>query len=143
MTKEPLPKHHKGKYYRYLPMLVIMASIFFLSHMPGDHLPHTPGNLDKICHAIAYGTLTICCLFAVQPLFYKRSFLELAITCIGFALLFGVSDEFHQTFVANRSADWRDLIADVTGSAAAILIWYRWGNKIISMPFLRSLNTHS
>ena len=107
-------------------MLAIMASIFLLSHTPGDELPSTISGIDKFCHAGAYGVLTLSCLYAIQPWFRHRPFLELATAAIIFSLLFGVSDEFHQIFIAHRSADWWDVVADVTGSALAVLLWWQW-----------------
>ncbi|MBC8317672.1 MAG: VanZ family protein [Desulfobulbaceae bacterium] len=116
-----------------------MASIFLLSHTSGNNLPSITNGLDKVCHAIAYGALTLSCLFAVHPWFRNRSFLELAMAAIAFSLLFGLSDEFHQTFIAHRSADWRDLVADVSGSVAAVLVWWRWGKRIGAMTLFTSL----
>jgi len=107
-------------------MLAVMASIFLLSHTPGDELPSAIEGIDKLCHAIAYGVLTLSYLYAIHPLFRHRPFLELATTAILFSLLFGISDELHQTFIAHRSADWRDLVADITGSALAVLLWWQW-----------------
>lgn len=129
---------NKG-YTRFLPMLVVMTSIFLLSHIPGDNLPSAINGLDKICHAVAYSVLALSCLFAVHPWFQGRSFLELGITVIAFSLLFGATDEFHQLFIADRSADWRDLVADVTGSIVAVLVWWRWRKRINSMILFTSL----
>ena len=125
-NREPLPRLKSKISIRYLPMLAVMASIFLLSHTPGDNLPSAINGMDKICHAVAYGVLTLCFLYAVHPRFRNRSFLELGVAAVTFSLLFGVSDEFHQTFIAQRSADWRDLVADVTGSFLAVFIWWYW-----------------
>ena len=111
---------------RFFPMLAVMASIFLLSHTPGDELPSAINGLDKLCHAVAYGVLTLSCLYAVHPLFRHRPFPELAIAAIIFSLLFGASDELHQTFIAHRSAEWQDLVADITGSTLAVFLWWQW-----------------
>jgi VanZ family protein len=124
--REQLSKPQNKISTRFFPMLAVMASIFLLSHTPGDNLPSAINGMDKICHAVAYGVLTLCFLYAIHPSFQNRSFLELGLSAIIFSLLFGVSDEFHQTFIAHRSADWRDLVADVTGSALAVFIWWHW-----------------
>ena len=124
--KELFPKLQNRISVRFLPMLAVMASIFFLSHTPGDNLPSAINGLDKICHAVAYGVLTLSCLYALTPWFRHRSFRQLASAALLFSLLFGASDEFHQLFIANRSADWRDLVADAIGSILAVFSWWIW-----------------
>ncbi len=50
-------------------------------------------------------------------------------TVFGLTLLYGLSDEIHQSFVPGRAADWRDVVTDAAGAAAALLlikIWKRW-----------------
>jgi len=121
-----LPKLQNKIFTRFFPMLAVMASIFLLSHTPGDELPSAINGIDKLCHAVAYGVLTLSCLYALHPWFRHRPFLELATAVILFSLFFGLSDELHQTFIAHRSADWRDVVADITGSILAVFLWWQW-----------------
>lgn len=46
-------------------------------------------------------------------------------------LLYGVTDEYHQSFVPGRYPDWLDLRNDGIGAAAAMLL--------VSVPLVRSL----
>jgi VanZ family protein len=45
-------------------------------------------------------------------------------------LLFGFSDEYHQSFVAGRSSEFLDLVADGVGGLVVGLVWFiRWGRE--------------
>jgi VanZ family protein len=101
-----------------------MAGIFYLSHTPGDNLPSSIAGMDKICHAGAYGVLAFTCIFALQPSIAGKSFLAPGIGIILFCFLYGVSDEFHQSFIPGRSPEWQDLVADAVGSTLVVLVWW-------------------
>jgi VanZ family protein len=113
------------KYLRTLPMFTVMGMIFLLSHQPGEDLslPSIPG-LDKLLHALVYSLLTLSTLYAVPENFRRRRAGMSVIAVIIFCLLYGVSDEFHQSFIANRSPDPLDLIADVFGAALVSGGWF-------------------
>ena len=38
-------------------------------------------------------------------------------------LLYGISDEIHQSFTPGRTPDWRDALADMIGGLAGALIF--------------------
>ena len=112
-------------YLRILPMLLCMAIIFFLSHQPGDSLdlPLFPGA-DKLAHILAYGVLSATVIFSFSAEFRQgRRALVLAAAVL-VPLLFGLSDEFHQRFVAGRSAEFLDLVADGAGGLVVGLVWF-------------------
>lgn len=116
----------KNRYIRFFPVLAIMASIFFLSHTPGDNLPTAFSGMDKICHASMYGALALSCLFALQPWIRVKPFPVFGAGVILFCLLYGVSDEFHQSFIPGRSSEWQDLVADASGSILVVFGWWFW-----------------
>ncbi|KAF0188242.1 MAG: putative integral membrane [Desulfobulbaceae bacterium] len=79
-------------------MLLVMGIIFFLSHQPGDtlHLPSIPG-IDKISHMFAYGLLALTVLWffgSAQP----AGLLTIALKTVLVCLLYGMTDEFHQSY---------------------------------------------
>jgi VanZ family protein len=113
--------------FRFVPMILVMGTIFFLSHQPGDTLllPDVP-NIDKVLHALIYGLLAATTLFAVQgeaPL--KRSRL-IGILVIFFCLFYGISDEWHQSFIPGRMPSIWDIAADTTGAALMVFLWFRF-----------------
>ena len=110
---------------RIVPMLFVMGTIFFLSHQPGDslHLPAFPG-IDKLAH------LTICCLlgltvFHALPVSWIRNHSKILVylTVITTVVAYGISDEFHQSFIPGRQTSGADLVADGFGGIVAIFIW--------------------
>ena len=119
----------KNRYIRFFPVLAVMATIFLLSHTPGDDLPSTFAGMDKICHASIYGVLAISCIYTLQPWTNNRSFLVSGAGVISFCLFYGMIDEFHQSFIPGRSSDWQDLIADVAGATLVVFGWWFWKLK--------------
>lgn len=114
---------------RFLPMTLVMATIFFLSHLPGNDLPATINGLDKIAHAIAYGTLAASCLYGIHPAVKGKRSLGLAMAVILFCFFYGLTDEFHQSFSPGRSPSWLDIVADTGGAALTVLVWHRWRTR--------------
>jgi VanZ family protein len=101
-------------------LLIFIQSAF---PTPGG-LPGIPG-LDKLAHLLIY--LLLGLLFSRA---YRLSFAHLPIPTLFLlawlsAALYGASDEFHQAFVAARSADSLDWLADAAGSAlgAGLHLW--------------------
>ncbi|MBI4791272.1 MAG: VanZ family protein [Deltaproteobacteria bacterium] len=120
------------KLFRFLPMTAVMGLIFLLSHTPGDSLPPALPGLDKVCHAIAYGTLAASCLYALHPVRGKTSFFRLGAAVVFFCFLYGLTDEFHQSFIPGRSPSGLDIVADTAGAALVVFIRHRWRHIDIS-----------
>jgi len=122
---------------RWLPLLMMMGLIFYLSHLPGNsiHLPHF-SNSDKLAHAGVYCMLGLSYLYALLPRWRLRS---LGLACgsvVLFCLLFGLSDEFHQSFVPGRDVSGGDVMADIAGGAIAWILfasWRLWRKTTVSM----------
>ena len=99
--------------FRWLAVLWAMV-IFGLSSIPGKSLPELPAlHFDKVIHALIYAVLGGLSYLGF-PVTVSRRLGVLAAALL--ATLFGASDEFHQLFVAGRSADLLDLLADGVGS---------------------------
>jgi len=110
----------------YILLGLYCGLIFFLSHQPTLPVPMGFPNQDKLIHASAY---------AIMALFAWRAFghqlntrIALVWGTILFCSLYGVSDEFHQSFIQGRNADAWDWLADTagTGFMVSILFWKRY-----------------
>lgn len=100
------------------PVVIYMAAIFAVQSM--SHPPAPPDLNDKAGHFLAYGGLGLVTLRAtsggaVAGLGPGPAFAAWAVTT-----LYGVSDEYHQSFVPGRTPDVLDLWADAIGAASAI-----------------------
>ena len=112
----------------WLPVCAYAGLIFFLSSLshPEELAPSVFEFLgDKMLHAIEYGILGVLCYrafrYAAGP-WGARYALGLAIFL---ATLYGLSDEIHQSFVADRESSGWDLLADFAGAVVATVGW-RW-----------------
>ncbi len=123
---------------RLAPMLVVMGMIFYLSHQPGDtlYLPAIPG-IDKVCH------LAIYALLALTILWYFSSGRQqppgmVVLQTILFCLIFGLSDEFHQSYIPYRSVSVFDILADLAGALLGCSLWWRssWLRRAMASWYL-------
>ena len=82
------------------------------------------GPIDKVFHLVEF---TILGVLLARALSYSlRRILPTStwIIAFGIAVLFGVSDEWHQSFVIGRHSTVSDLIVDIIGSALGVGIVY-------------------
>ena len=115
---------------RMVPMIVVMGTIFILSAQPGDRFATAllPG-IDKLAHAVAYGKLALTVLYVFSEDRKKNHPKTVMLLTVIFCVAFGVSDEFHQSYVPGRMASVLDLAADCVGAVAASLLYYRWRER--------------
>ena len=103
-----------------------MGIIFFLSNQPGDfiQLPDIFG-FDKVAHLIAYTVLAATFLYGIHPFSHGSNRMAYVIAAVFFCILFGISDEFHQSFIPGRSVSIWDVVADTLGGLLAAGFWYK------------------
>ena len=108
---------------RPLPLLSMMAVIFTLSHQPGDSftLPEII-NIDKLLHILVYTLLGLTAWYALPPNWRQDHPKMAAGLVVGCCLLYGVTDEWHQSFIPGRLASAADIAADTVGGGLAMLI---------------------
>ncbi len=119
---------------RIVPMAVTMGTIFFLSHQPGDSLslPEMPG-MDKVAHMAAYGFLAATILVAFSDRQRHTIPKRVLWLTMSFCALYGISDEFHQSFIPGRSSSFFDVLADCAGAGVTCALWFRWRKRIAKM----------
>jgi hypothetical protein len=101
------------------PVVLQMIVIFIASSIP--YLGALPGGMsDKSGHGIGYGILGAVLLRAFAGGRLRGVTWGRAAAALLVATLYGVSDEFHQSFVPGRSPDPDDVLADVIGAAAVV-----------------------
>lgn len=110
----------KGLIWTWGPVILLASIMFFLSSM-SLHMDRDPFPLsDKVAHLTIYG---IFAAFLFRALYYTwphMEFWKLGILTIFFTILYGMSDEFHQSFVPMRTPDVKDLMADGFGAIVAV-----------------------
>ncbi len=103
-----------------LCLLLYCGGIFYLSHQPSLPVPALFPHQDKLFHAIAYALMSWVALAAFGYLSEPKKII--AISAWLFCALYGVTDEWHQSFVDGRFADVLDWLADCFGAGLAIYI---------------------
>jgi VanZ family protein len=99
--------------------LLVAALIFGASSRSQVADPGIP-NVDKVVHFLVYGLLgTLVVRIGVG----RRWAPLVALVATS---LYGVTDEFHQSFVPGRSMEFADWVADTAGAAVAIFMYAKW-----------------
>jgi VanZ family protein len=97
-----------------------MALIFYMSSKPApNELRCIPIIAKlKVVHIIEYGILYLLLWYAIikTTTYNKLEAFALALTI---TVLYGLTDEFHQIFVAGRTASLMDVVADGVGGVLA------------------------
>ena len=103
--------------------LALMAVIFVLSAQAD--LDSGLGLIDligrKIVHAATFGLLCWLWWRALRTVLPARRAL---VAALAIAVAYGISDEYHQTFVEGRNGSPIDVAIDALGAAAAA-VWIR------------------
>lgn len=101
-----------------------MAIIFALSSWPSP--PGVPGGVDKGLHWLLYCGLGTLMVRALARADWRAVTVTEAVLAIIVSAAYGATDELHQRFVAGRSAEIADLVADTAGAAAAAWTLWLW-----------------
>ncbi len=114
-----------GLLLRWAPAVLWAALIFILSSMSG--LPAPPGGLtDKHAHLVTYGVLGALLVWGLTNRSPARTTWSTAAAAVVLAALYGVSDEWHQSFVPGREVSALDLAADAAGAVLAAVGLRAW-----------------
>lgn len=139
------------KWIKFLPAILWMGIIFYLSHQPAEISSDLSGGLlEKILRAIRgitnselvgsyhgllrkiahFGTYFVLGLLMMYA-FSKNKVSKQYLMTFFIGLVFAVSDEFHQLFIQGRAAQIMDVLIDMSGICLALLLikifslWYK------------------
>ena len=108
-----------------LPAIAYMALIFLASSGPvGDKVPEEAP--DWALHGVAYLILYLLVFWAVHEGVRPRPGRGGYLSPMIITVLYGMTDEYHQSFVVSRDASVRDVLADAVGAAIAAFFIWRW-----------------
>jgi VanZ family protein len=111
---------------RWLPCLIWMVFIFVMSSRTGDDLGSILPFFQYLFpsmrsfdwgHFAAYFVLALTYLWALTD---TSATWALKLTAVALCVVYGLTDEYHQRFVAGRTPDWMDIRNDGIGAALAI-----------------------
>jgi VanZ like family len=111
---------------RWLVVVSWMSVIFALSSISSLQVPYAHAYdflLRKLAHLGEYAVLTTLFCWAFQ--LHVGSRMRAWLLAVLAAVLYGVSDEWHQHFVAGRYGSFRDVGIDVLGIAASYALAHR------------------
>lgn len=131
----------------WVAVIIWMAIIFYLSHQPATTSSEISSGITKViintietitpdqdfnvgafhhyvrknAHFFAYLVLGILVLNALRRsnmIGYRG-----VLTALLIAVLYAISDEVHQLFIAGRSGEARDVLIDSAGASIGIVVW--------------------
>ena len=102
------------------PAVVWTAMTFVVSHQPVVVIPF--GAPDYVAHAINYAVLGVLLIWALAGGEWLAMTTSLIASAVVLAVLLGIGDEFHQSFIPGRDATLQDLMADAVGACAGACI---------------------
>ena len=102
--------------------------LYYLSDQPRLHLPQVVPSSDTVAHVAAYAVLGWLWTVALRETWEGCSSLAAVLFALLFTLGYGLSDEWHQSFVPGRVSSAADVVADVIGGglgAGSFFLWTR------------------
>lgn len=104
-----------------------VVAIIILSSTPG--IPalrlHTKGSdirLDYLIHFVEYGILAFLTLLSSEKKDFRFNYKKYLIVISALAV-FAFADEFHQKFIPGRTFNPRDLLSNLSGIIAAVILY--------------------
>jgi len=117
-----------------LPALLFAAAIFSVSSLEKIELPLQAISCnDLLFHGAAYFFFGLTLMLAAYPWNSSLNYpLRIYIILGLIGVLYGLSDEIHQSFVPNRTCTISDFLADSFGVIIAVLATSLWAKRRIT-----------
>jgi len=95
---------------------VALAATIFVASGRGQVAAPDIVDFDKAAHFFVYGLLaTLVVRAGPRPVW-----------AVGITILYGLTDEWHQSFTPGRSVEWMDVMADALGAVVAVAVYAGW-----------------
>jgi VanZ family protein len=110
--------NEKKRFWLWVPVFFWMGAIYYQSSktsLAGAEWQSVVG------HTLEYGILGIFLWVALRGTTQLGLWTSAALA-IGLTTLYGISDEWHQSFVPSRTADPMDVLVDFLAATAAVLV---------------------
>ncbi len=122
------------KLFDFAALAVYCGFIYFLSAQPSLPMPVTFEFQDKVHHMTAYFIMAVLAWRSFRHFSSKVNKLE--ISTVLFCSLYGLSDEWHQSFVPGRTSEAMDWVANTFGAALAVYLLSRFlvRQTLFSLP---------
>lgn len=105
------------------PLYIYAGAIFYVSGisrpLPEVSIPH----FDKLLHIFEYAIFAVIAARAFKNCSKKVVFENFKILAVLGSALYGISDEFHQRFVSERTFSVFDMIADGAGAVMGVFVY--------------------
>lgn len=82
--------------------------------------------MDKLQHIVAFGLIAAMVLTGMIRSKRNHPLRRLMMVPVLFTIAFGLTDEFHQSFVPLRNVDPFDIVADAVGASLAVYVLLRY-----------------
>jgi len=109
----------------WFPLVLYSGIIFTVSSLPDLKPPFEGINIDKFLHLgeyIPFGFLAARAFWGQNERISAKKLALLAVLC---AFLYGLSDEYHQSFVGGRFTSLVDVFADTLGGFIGAILFLR------------------
>ena len=112
-----------------VPLALYMILIYRLSCKPAPRVAHALP--DWLLHSLCYFVFFFLAQLAFQGVFYGYARFPIKMLAFSFTILYGISDEWHQSFVPPRNASVADILYDIGGAAAGAGVYslYTFANR--------------
>jgi VanZ family protein len=117
---------------RWAPVVAWMAVVFFVSSL--SHLGRARRVPDWVSHPIEYGVGAALVCRALEGGRRRALTMSTALTATLLTTAYGVTDEYHQSFVPGRTSDRADVAKDLAGAAVACALYRRWTSRDAAGP---------
>jgi VanZ family protein len=114
-----------------LPALITAGAFFYVSSLEKIDLPLDVISFnDLLFHGVAYSFFGITLMIAAYPWHTYLDYpLQTYYLLALIGMLYGLSDEIHQSFVPNRTCTLGDFLADSAGVILALAAAKMWIKK--------------